>query len=193
MAARPPQQLYTLPPGAKDFESSRYVQYVDPPISTISDLDNEIHPIFDKCKFSPDFDYDVMKMSLRLATRILESDPAVAYIVTMIDGDVFTLNPGTNSGPPSWTLSTLMDVARTNDLLQGGKPFARFPREEDSELTDATRRRARQILDQLVGAIDGYKLRLSGSSRAAAWCRKAHLRRQRQPKRSQQAFHLRFL
>ena len=50
------------------------------------DLKGEIIPLLARSNFSDDIQYNALKPSLRLLSRLLKSDPVALYLTTMIDG-----------------------------------------------------------------------------------------------------------
>lgn len=74
----------------KRYCCSSFATYKDDIITKISNLSNDIHPIFRRSNFphNSDEDYEFMLPSLRLASLMLQSDAALPFILKIFDREV---------------------------------------------------------------------------------------------------------
>lgn len=117
------------------------------------DLSNAIHPLFAASKF-PQLDaaqYAQMHLPLKLASRMLDDDRAVKYVLTMEDGYLHLIQ------------NNLKSTRLTSERLQKNsiRSNARLMRcsrlAPGASLTPTDRIQARTVLEQLANTLEGYR------------------------------------
>ena len=123
--------------GCNDYCCSAFARFMNLPIFGLETLSNTIHPIFRKQNFRGNIDYEARKPCLRLATHLLESTGLVPFLNTLVNGEVRDLDGKSQ--------------AQLHDgLLDPTRPHSIWPSFEQEEINEKTRKRARQILRQMV-------------------------------------------
>ncbi|KAK5111953.1 hypothetical protein LTR85_011700 [Meristemomyces frigidus] len=135
---------------------SAFASFQDPVITRdITDLDNQIHPIFRRKNFSKDFDYTTLKPTLRLASLLLESDALVPYINVMAHGELQCLN-GLREGQVVTHPRELFGISGIDPeaMFLCNWRSARHPKPGQDEVNDLTRIQARQTLAELADMVE---------------------------------------
>lgn len=130
------------------FCCSPFVTYSDPPLTKTPDLQNEIHPLFARERFTDQsIDYSLIELPLRLISQWLTLDAVVRLIVVMADGELKVDVP--------WKQPMLTDFEKLDELrLRGEWPnVGRHAKTDQKEVGPKMRERARELLLQAVGLV----------------------------------------
>lgn len=138
----------------------------------LPDLTNEIHPLLSHAKF-PDLSnegYLALGLALKLASRMLEDDRTVEWVVTMADGSIHADHDTGSEPGPECTFAEI----DSKELIPGDVHWTetrllRYPRSTPNELsigvstakvwvTANMRQRSKQILHDLAELLEEYKI-----------------------------------
>lgn len=110
-------------------------------------LANEIHPLFARAKFHGSVDYEAIRPSLQLASKIMGSDAMAHYITTMVDGALLDKNSNPITIAEFEVGPTLTDEKRDARAVEDDFSFV-VP---ISDTVDSAKRaRAAYLLDHLA-------------------------------------------
>ncbi|SMY23135.1 unnamed protein product [Zymoseptoria tritici ST99CH_1A5] len=141
-----------------------FFAHSDKPITTPSSLSNPISALFASSQFNlqsdpkqaahaPAFNYAAIEPALRLASRFLTLDSVVKLIVVMADGDLRVEDANGVFQASTWAEVDASRAAARNPVDRYSVS-SRHPKPEHEVVDDTMRRRAEEILTQIIPLFD---------------------------------------
>lgn len=159
------------PPDCPQYCCSDFANFKDDRLGTHSwpHLTNAILPLLCHDKF-PKLDskqYELLDLTLRLASRLLEDDRTVHYVVTMTDGSIH-IDHGLDSEPGPERTFAEIDASEQYITGHPTTRLLRYPRKNAMPsnihsgasvwVTDSMRQRSKEILRSLTGIFDRFEI-----------------------------------